>query len=370
MALSLGVGFAPYFLASISAIAKENTPQTKLESFGFLNLVANQSSRAEVTLNAAKAGHRRSLRVKKMQRLTKDFTDTTLSCDNTNVIPYSENDVDLNITRQVAIHLTDEDVAQYQAEASNLINIGTPSTSILMGLYERVLVGTNAIMQGVNDDAFTLAVAQIGVNRRTGSNASSTINLNLATTTNPLSDGETQILADFRNNGGIGRPQVVGSGLMYNYFLQQSFKTGFQSNGIDTRLAAASMDFYNDLAATSILGTNQIIAYQPNSVQLVEYLAYKGFKAGAKPGASTFFTMMLPVSGQNTPVEFDVQLRYNDCQTTMTDAYYGTTLTLEKGYNIIISKQAGLWTIPSDAYRATDVLNGNRGSLRYTITNA
>jgi len=369
MALSLGQGFAPYFLASISAIAKENTPETKLEPFGFLNLLQAQSGKAEVTLNATKAGHRRSVRVKKMQRLTKDFTDTSLSCDNTNVIPYSESDVDINVTRQVAIHLTDEDVAQYQEEASNIIGVGNPTTSILMGLYERVLVAANGLLQGVNDDLLTLAVAQIGVNRRTGSNATSTINLNLATTTNPLSDGETQILADFRNNGGIGRPQVIGSGLMYNYVLQQSFKTGFQSNGIDTRIAAASLDFYHDLAAQSIVGSNQVIVYQPNSVQMVEYMAYKGFKAGAKPGASSFFTMLLPVSGQNAPVEFDVQLRYNDCPTTFTDAYYGTTSTLEKGWNIIISKQCGLWTIPTGAYRATDVLNGNRGSLRYTITN-
>lgn len=370
MALNLGIGFAPYFLASISSIAKENTPETKLEDFGFLNLLQSQSGKAEVSLNAEKAGHKRSVRVKKMQRLTKDFTDTTLSCDNTNVIPYSESDVDINVTRQVAIHLTDENVAQYQEEASRVIGVGNPTTSILMGLYDRVKVATNAIMQGVNDDLLTLAVAQVGVNRRTGSNAAATINLNLATTTNPLSDGETQMLADFRINGGIGRPQIVGSGLFYNYVLQQAFKTGFQSNGIDTRIAAASVDFYHDLAASSIAGTNQVLVYQPNSLQLVEYMAYEGFKAGQKPGASSFFTMLLPVSGQNKPVAFDVQLRYNDCQTTMTDAYYGTTLTLEKGYNIIISKQCGLWTIPTGAYRATDVLNGNRGSLRYTITNA
>lgn len=369
MALSLGQGFAPYFLASISAIAKENTPQTKLEPFGFLNLLQSQSGKAEVTLNASKAGHKRSVRVKKMQRLTKDFTDTTLSCDNTNVIPYSESDVDINVTRQIAIHLTDEEVAQYQEEASNIIGVGNPSTSILMALYERVLVSANAILQGVNDDLLTLAVAQIGVNRRTGSNAASTINLALATTTNPLADGETQMLADFKNNGGMGRPQIIGSGLFYNYVLNQAFKTGFASNGIDTRIAAASVDFYHDLAAPTILGSNQVIAYSPDSVQMVEYMAYKGFKAGVKPGASTFFTMLLPVSGQNKPVEFDVQLKYNDCAETFTDAYYGTESTLEKGWNIIISKQCGLWTIPTGAYRATDVLNGNRGSLRYTITN-
>lgn len=373
MALTLGQGFAPYFLISIAEIAKENTPETKLEQFGFLNLLQNQTSKGAVTLNASKAGHRRSVRVRKMQRLTVDFTDTSASCDQTNVIPYSEDDVDLEGYRQIAIHVADEDVAQYMEAASNIKSIGTPSTTILMALYERILAASNAILQGVNNDVFNLAAARIGVNRRTGTNTAEPINLALNTTNNPLNNGEVQILADYLNNGGIGRPQIIGSGLWQNYSLQQRMKTEANHNsGFDTRVAAASFDFYNDLAAQNILGANEIVVYQPDSLQLIEYMKYKGeWKTGQKPGPSTFFTMMLPVKDSlgNKMVEFDVQLRYNDCQTTFTNDYYGTVLTLEKGWNIIISKDFGLWTIPSGAYRATDQLNGNRGSLRYVISN-
>jgi len=69
------------------------------------------------------------------------------------------------------------------------------------------------------------------------------------------------------------------------------------------------------------------------------------------------------------PILFDVQLRYNDCATVFTDAYYGTQTTLQKGYNLIISKTSGLFTIPKDAYRGTDRLVGNRGTLLYEIEN-
>lgn len=371
MALSLGQGFAPYVLKTIAEVAKENNPQYKLEPFGFLNLLQSQGSKPEVTLNAEN-GHRRSVRIKQKQRLTKDFTDTSKSCDNTNVIPVFETDVDINVTRQIALYRNDEQIAQFMNAASQPVSVGTPAASIMRELYDDILTAANAILQGVNDDLFTLAAAEVGVNRRTGSNAASTINLALSTTTNPLNDGEVQILADFKNNGGIGRPQIVGSGLMYNYALQQAAKTANASNGVDTRVMAAAFDFYHDLFAPTALGTNQVLVYQKNAVQLVEYMEYKGFKAGVKPGGSEFFTMLLPTGDTmgNAAVEFDVQIKYSDCPQTLTDAYYGTSLSLQKGWNIIISKQCGLWTIPAASYRATDVLNGNRGSLRYTITNA
>jgi hypothetical protein len=36
---------------------------------------------------------------------------------------------------------------------------------------------------------------------------------------------------------------------------------------------------------------------------------------------------------------------------------------------MILSKNFGLYTIPTDAYKASDVLTGNRGSLAYEVTN-
>jgi len=369
MALTLGVGFAPYILSTIAEVAKENNPQYKMEPFGFLNLLQAQGSKQVVTLNTDN-GHRRSVRIKQKQRLTVDFTDTSKSCDQTNVIPVFETDVDINVTRQIALYRTDEEIAQFTTDASQSVTLGTPATSIMKELYDDILTACNAICQGVNNDLLTLAVANIGVNRRTGVNTASTLNLALNSTTNPLADGETQMLADFKNNGGIGRPQIVGSGLLYNYALNQVAKSPNQA-GIDTKIFANSWDFYHDLAAQTILGANQAIVYQKNSVQLIEYLEYTGFKAGVKPGGSSFFTMMLPAGDGfgNTPVAFDVQIRYSDCPVTLTDQYYGTELSLQKGWNIIISKQCGLWTIPAASYRATDVLTGNRGSLRYAFTN-
>lgn len=370
MALELGEGFRPYLLRHISTIAKMNTPEYKLEPVGFLNLLQSQSKPEILRLNDPN-GHKKQVRIKKQQRFNKSQTDTAKSCDNFLQPTYSENDVDLSSVRQLAFSIPDEKIAKYEEDASRTVMLGQPPTKLMNEFFQTILTASSAILEGVNDDLLTLAVGQIGVNRRTGNNNAATINLGKDSNVLPLDNGETQILADFKNNGGKGRPQVVGSGLMYNYLLQQIAKSPNQS-GFDTRIMANMMNFYHDLSAASILGANQVIVYEPDAVQIVEYMEYTGFKAGPKPGASTFFTAPLPMfAGEEAkPVEFDFQLKYFDCPTVLTDAYYGTEFTMEKGFGLIISKQCGLWTIPSAAYRATDVLNGNRGSLRYTITNS
>lgn len=363
-------GFAPYLLKHISAIAGESTPQYKMEVPGFLNLLMSQSKPADVKLNSA-AGHKKTVQVKSKQRATPDMTDTSKSCDNVLVPAWQEQSVDLSVTRQLAIHIEDEIIAQYEEDASRTVALGQPATPIMNEFLENILTHTSALMEAVNNDLLTVASAAIGVNRRTGSNAATTINLNKDNTINPLDDGITQMLYDYKYNGGKGRPQIVGSGLMMNFMIQKMNNAqGISQSGLDI-MKMANFDFYNDFGMETIFGANQVVAYEPNAVQLVEYMEYTGFKGGVKPGGSTFGVVALPamVNNEIKPVMFDFQLKYNDCAQEFTDAYYGTTMTLEKGYNLILSKQCGLFTIGSQAYRGTDVLNGNRGSYRYTISN-
>lgn len=367
--MASGLGFADSLTKHIWKITGENTPQFKLNWQGHLNLLKHNKNADVVRLNdQTDAGHRRTVIVKAKQRATVDMTDTVKSCDNVNVNAYFERGVDLSNTRQYAIHIDDETIARYPAEASANAAIGAPSTPLMNEFLTQIKEGADAILTGVNRDVATLMAAAIGVNQRTGNNAASAINLVLDSTNNPLSQGLTQVLADYQLNEGAGRPMMVGTGLIHNYMLQQRMK-GLDQGGVNTPIQAADFDFFQDPRATVSLGANQAIVYEPEVVQLVEYMEYKGFKAGDF-GVSTFFTFMLPmqVSERVEMIEFDAQLKYYDCQTTLTDAYYGTSLVVEKGYSLIISKQFGLFTV-DQAYRGTDRLNGNRGSLRYSFTN-
>lgn len=370
MALTLGVGYRPYFLAHIRSILAENTPQHKIEPVGFLNLLSSQSKPKVLRLNNA-AGHQNTVQIKYKQRYTVDFTDTVKSCDQTNVQAYREMEVNLDSTRQISIHVADETIANYEDDASKTLNLGTPPTEIMNELLDEIMNAASAILEGVNLDLMTIAAANVGVNRRTGLNTATVVNFDPDMTNLLLTDGLTQILSDYKVNAGTGTPQVFGSGLFFNFMLQQAAKSADQ-RGLDTAIQAAGIKFYHDLQAANILGANEILVVQPNALQWVEYLEYTGFKAGVKPDGSQFFTLPLPVQmgSEVMLIDFDVQMKYNSCAETITDAYYSTPLTVQKGWQIIISKRSGLFTIPADAYRATDPLAGNRGTLLYQITNA
>lgn len=364
-----GLGFADSLTKHIFKITAENTPQFKLNWQGHLNLLKHNKNANIVRINdETNAGHRRTVIIKAKQRATVDMTDTVKSCDQVNVNAYFERAVNLSNVRQYAIFIDDETIARYPNEASAASGLGTPSTPLMNEFLLQIKEGADALLSGVNQDVATLMAANIGVNQRTGNNAAAAINLVLNTTNNPLDQGLTQVLTDFQLNESSGRPMMVGNGLIHNFMLQQRAKSPDQS-GINTPIMANDFDFFQDPFAATSLGANQAIVYEPEAVQLIEYMEYKTWKAGDF-GVSTFFTFMLPmqVSNRVEMVEFDAQLKYFDCPTTLTDAYYGTSVQVAKGFSLIISKQFGLFTI-DQAYRATDRLNGNRGSYRYSFTN-
>lgn len=366
------LGFAPALLKHIALATKESTPQRKLEYQGFLNLLMSNTGRPAVTLNSTtKAGHRKTVRLKFKQRFNESHTDTSKSCDQKLQQPYLEDDVNLDITRQIAFHVGDETLAQYQEDATTTVTVGQPATSMMDDLLDTVKTGADAILNAIDHDLLTDASGVIGNNRSTGNNNAKVVNFPLNTTNNPLNSGMTEIFQDYQFNQGLGRPKIVGEGLIHSHMLQQIAKDTDQS-GLNTAIQARGVEFFYDQFVSSALGADQAIVYEPNAVQLVEYMEYTGWKAGFPGvGDSIFFVMKLPmeINAQVVPISFDVQLKYNSCEVTETDAYYGTSLTLQKGWSIIISKQCALYPIPTSAYRATDPLNGNRGSYRYSFTN-
>lgn len=363
-------GFAPYILQHIKEIAKDATPQNKIELPGLTQSLVTSHSRG-VIKNDTGFGQFRTVQVKKKQRYTVADTETTPSCEITNVQSYTENTVSVANYRQLAVHIDDEVIAGYEAYANNPTDL--IGAKVSPEFIDEMMIAANALLSGVNSDLVTLAAAAVGVNRRTGVNTASTINIAKDTNVASLTDGITQIKSDFRYNNMSGMPIVVGGGLMSNYMLQQASK-GIAQNGIDTRIQASMLDFYYDNDVASILDENNVLVYEKDAIQLVEYLKYRGpLKSGYK-GTSWFGVAPLPVmtttaSGglKLVPIEFDVQLKYNDCEAEFT--VDGQSTVLQKGWNLIMSKNFGLWTISTAAYKSSDVLFGNRGSLLYDITN-
>ena len=350
-------------------VSKDATPQYKVEPYGFLGSLYVSHSRGAIK-NDSYDGHFKTVKIKSKKRFTTDDVSPEASCDTVLQQTYAEETVDVSNFCQLAIHVEDEVIAAFDSYASSKTSTG--SLSLMYEHMDSVATAASALLSYVNQDLMTLAVAALGVNRRTASAAAATINIPLNTTNEPLGDGINQVLGDFKLNTMMGKPIVTGQGLFYNWLAAQAAKSGVNQSGIDSRLQTAGFDFwYDPYVTTAMTSANQIMVHEKNSIQIVEYLKYQGWKAGAKPGASSFGTLTLPmqIGDQLVPVFFDYQLKYNDCEQEFTIGYGGSTTTLEKGYNLIISKTYGLYTLPATAYDAADVLTGNRGSLRYLITN-
>jgi hypothetical protein len=364
----MATGFCPYLLDHISQVAKTSTPEMKVTPTGFLGMLKTMNSPDAIKVDKLN-GHKAEFRVKYKKRWRKADTDTTASCDNVLVPAYVEDTMTLTKYRQLAIQIDDDQIEQYCEDASRSKAAGTPATDFMNEFYNStILQGAMALLTGVNDDLVDIQTGRFGVNVRTGNALTSTLNINKDQTVNPLDDGIVLMLSDYKRNEMMGRPIVVGAGLMLNYVLQQPFKTADQS-GLDSRMALGQYDFFYDEAATS-WGVNQIGVFEKDSVQIVEYMMNRGFKAGDK-GVSKFGIIPIPMATEKgtVPILFDYQFKYHDCPTNLTNAYDGSVVTVDRGYVLIISKRYDLWNIPSDAYQNGDRLSGARGSLRYTVSN-
>ena len=371
-------GYAPYILRDISSVAGSATPQNKLEMHGLLSMLASTQNVNPIIPIGTPNGHKREIRFKYRQPNTVAQTDTSKACDQVLTPAYLESTVSVGNTRSIGWHLPDQLLANYMEEARARVTIpgANPgpvgaSAELLSVIYS----GANAILKAVNNDLWGLVTA--GKNRVTELSTTTTLNLPKDTTVQPVNQGMPKLMSDIAVNGFSGRSQLVGGpGVMFAYMLSQAWK-GMDNGGFDSRIPTGMIDYWMDQDFATYSGTpysaDQFYVFEPGSIHLAEYLEYTGPDAGVKPGGSEFFVMPLPVTnnaGQVTgSVSFDAQLKYIDCPTTLTDMYTGVSSTYQKGYALFISKQFGLWQIPSDAYRHEDGRRSVNGALLYTATN-
>lgn len=363
-------GFSLGVLQTIRDITKQASPQDKLEPVGMLGSLKLAHSPG-VIMNDSGTGHTKTVTVKHKKRFTPAQTSTVDSCDTVNTQPNFENTVSVANYRQLAIHVEDNVIAQYDEYASALVNGGNvPLTPLMWDLYDSIKSAASAINQAVNEDVVTLALAAMGVNRSTGLNTATTLNIPL-NTNHPLGDGVNQMLYDFQFNSFTGRPIVVGSGMLHKWLLMQNAK-GIDAGGLNSRIQAAGLDFWVDNSVGTVAADAETIAvYEKDAIQLVEWFRNRGSFAGQK-GTSYFGVIGLPMDAGNGTTQtmmYDYQLKYNDCADEFSYVDGVENTTLERGWNMILSKHFGIYTIPTNAYRVGDVLAGNRGSLLYTFTN-
>jgi hypothetical protein len=363
-------GFAPYLLKTINEVATQDDPQYKITSTGFLKmLLASNVIRGAKVLNLnLPSGQKRQVFVKYQQRYSINSVQETDNCDIDVTPQYLESELQDPRVAKIGVYISYEDLRKFQEDAIQTVMVGQPATKFMRDHVEAIMRAANAIVGKI--DTRLLGDVVWGTNVTTGTNAAVTVNINKNVTANDLETGLTKVLADAFENEMWGGLQIVGSGLFNNYELQKVAATAALS-GIDVS-KFSGYSFSPDLYAKAAWGTNQIGVFSEGAIGFVDLNKYVGSFEG-KLGVSDLFQMTLPVAtGQNDGtvpgLTFDVQLKPLDCPTELLNGY-GEPTTYDKGYALFITKNYGLWQIPSDAYLTDDRLTGVNGALRYVVTN-
>lgn len=373
----MALGYAPYLLQHLKVVAAENAPETKITPTGTLKMLLenppqiglDEWQKLQLTNSA---GNVRSVTLKYYKRNSPADISETDDCNNDALPAYSEMSLQAPWFAKTSFYINDLDIAKYEADAAKTVMLGQPATEFMQEHLTALMTKVNGIVGAINAKLVKNIV--FGKNIVTGLSTATTLNIPLTTTTNDLTQGLGKLLADCEANEFTGQPLISGAGL-FNTLMKQKGFTSFNQAGIDNATALQELKWYYDNyanASSNAFGTNGIGVFSKGSIGFVDYNKYIGFQA-RRIGISLFFQMKLPVmAAQNDGtvdyMTFDCQLRGIDCPTEIPGAY--STTTVNRGYQLIISKNYGLFQIPSDAYTAGDVLTGNNGALLYTITNA
>lgn len=372
-------GFCPAILAQLSDIANCNTPAFKITPAGFLQkLLEDKPSMQLLTLSDGN-GHQRDISLKYKKRALPSQTSTTDSCTINYIPSWLETQLATTNFRQIAFFIDDETMARYCADASRTVMVGQPATSLMNEFMTDIMNSVNGLVGAVNQDLLALQAVKFGVNVVTGVNTAQTVNIAKDATQYDLSSGITKILSDAAENEFCGNIDIVGSGTMNAFNIQQVVSC-CNAAGVDMS-RFTGFRWYNDLYAKAAWGADQVGVFSQGSTGLIDIIRYEGFRAGNK-GVSQLFTLPLPVlcpncNGGYDALEIDAQLKYFDCPQDIESECDGT-VPINRGYALILSKTFGLFNIPSNAYQneavysdcGTDRLSGNNGTLRYTITNS
>ncbi len=368
----MALGYCPALLKHIDEVAEGNSPTRKMHVAGFLATLfcCQNSTVSPINDGNTDDGHTRPLTVKYRQRPTATHVQDEDDCDVNRIPAYAEWTLPTLSHKQTSFFLNDATIQQYCADASVQRSVGAPPTRVMQEHWDLIIEHANILLKEINKDLVADMATSFGLNTTTGYSTGKYINID-RTGGNILDDGIVELLRDLQENEICAEPCFVGGGLWAAW---NTAKDTFGLNNAGMDLSNIGLPkFFFDKDTQSIWGENSAALISPGSVKFIGRNAYTGAFAGQK-GTSFFTTLPLPVNefGCNDDsclqdLVFDLQLKYIDCPTTIT--VNGQNTTVNRGWQVIISKKYALWVQPTSAYAAGDELAGTNGTLKYFLSN-
>ena len=375
----MGKGLANALLIASREAFRGATPIDKLTTPGYLQYLLGNNKPDIIGIGKDDgSGYIRDVKIRYRNRGVAGQTTTADDCSIQTRSAYKEFVVPSTSYRALGIAFEDDQIAKFEKDALAQMSIGNPTmTGIMKDIYETIIEQANGLFADINNDLLSVQVANFGKNVVSGSSAAQTVNFPLNATTNPLNSGMNKVMSDaMANEMKLAGATIIGSGLINQYYIQQSAITAANESGVDTTKLALPK-FYYDPYSQDAFGANQFALMERDAVQFVNLCRFRGPKAGQR-GSDFYMTLRLPVidslgQGSMASFEFDVQLTYRNCPSEVQIGAAGEgnpPVLLGRGWNIILSSSYQTVFIPSDSYAAGDRLNLVNGTYRYTATNA
>jgi hypothetical protein len=367
-------GFCPSVLLHINDVAEGNAPGKKLHIAGFLAaLFCCQNSTVSLLNTEANDGSQtRPVTVEYRRRPLLSDVSSTDDCSIDRIPGHLEWTLPGYSFKKSSFYISDKQMQNYCADAVAIRQTGNPATSVMQEIYGLIIEHANIIMKAINIDLVTKMATQFGVNTTTGQSNGKVINVNQNGNLQILDNGMVEFLRDLQENEICDEPCLIGGGLWAAWEKAQLLQC-CSAAGLDmSRMAMPKLFFDKD--TQQIWGPNTAGVLAPGSVKFIGRNQFLPPYSGQK-GTSFFTTLPLPVNEFGCNLDdclgdlvLDMQLKYIDCPTQVTGPG-GGTITVTRGWQVILSKLYALWVQPMDAYAPGDSLYDTNGTLKYYLTN-
>lgn len=368
-------GYCPALLRHVKDVANGNSSGGKIHVAGFLKMLfcCQNSSVNPINDGFQSNSHRKTLTVEYRQRPTDQHVQDTDDCEVNRIPVKLEWTLPNLLHKQTSFFLSDEEIKKYCDDASRTVNVGLPATAMMAEHFDLFVEHANILLKAINDEMVTEMSTQFGKNLTIQSTLGKVININRNGQTLNLNDGVIEMLQDLRENEICDDPCMVGGGLFSAYDMVK-LTQGISQAGIDASRLPLPF-FWYDRSTQNVWGQDTVGVFAKGSVKFMTYNKYLGAFAGQK-GNSIFFTVPFPVNEFTGCVDMlqclrdlrlDVQMKYIDCPTEITVG--GQAVTVNRGWQVILSKEFQLWVHPATEYADGDPLDGSNGTLLYYVTN-
>lgn len=311
----------------------------KRSKLGYLEAITSPlNTRSQTQLPVQQGSKRRLVEVRWRQRTIVDQVEETLSgtCTSDNFPDFNSElfEVTKNVEHKFALNSSEfKLVCEGRSEF----------------IDETLQITYDAMARKINTTLLTEQLTNFGINIESGTSASTPITVFPAATGAPNAAALQTLLAEYDlSNEFVGNPIWIGGGNIYKFWktLQQACCNDGGVNMLDLSNSLGYAPFA-DTQVDGIIGTNQFIVMEPQSVQFVPFNDYIGEDAtssGTSVARST-------ITDSKTGITYDIKILQDDCADNW-------VVILRLNYDIFFQ--------PGEAFQAQDPLRGTNGTLRYT----